>query len=302
MSKYLLKKSALQIPWTESPFFRQLLENTKNITPYKKQLAKSFNKNGYVIIDLNLNKKSINNINNDVNKYTSNIIPTSEDYKKDKSIQSNVYTYTNSPRLFEGWKKSESIKNLCLNEQILETLEFLYDRKPFPFSTINFIKGSNQPFHSDTIHFHSVPKLWMTGVWIALEDVTKESGALKIIPGSHKWDLWNYQDLGLSHPDDIENGELVNYREYETFLKSLIETNNVKEEIIELKEGQAIIWAANLLHGGSKILDKNKTRYSQAIHYFYEGCQEYYHPMFSEPLKGKYAKKWCDDTYNIKNC
>ena len=55
-----------------------------------------------------------------------------------------------------------------------------------------------------------------------------------------------------------------------------------------------------MLHGGTPILDKSSTRKSQAIHYFFEGCEQYYHPMFSEPLKGKYAKKWCDDKNNIK--
>ena len=41
---------------------------------------------------------------------------------------------------------------------------------------------------SDTIHFNSIPNYWMTGVWVALEDVDKNNGALKIIPKSHKWE------------------------------------------------------------------------------------------------------------------
>jgi hypothetical protein len=39
---------------------------------------------------------------------------------------------------------------------------------------------------------------------------------------------------------------------------------------------------------------------TQAIHYFFGDCEQYYHPMFSDVPNAKYAKKWCDDTNNIK--
>ena len=81
--------------------------------------------------------------------------------------------------------------------------------------TISFIKGSNQPLHSDIIHFHSVPALWMAGVWVALEDVDESNGTLRIVPGSHKWPLYEYHNLNLTHPDQLQNGEEINYRQYE---------------------------------------------------------------------------------------
>ena len=54
-----------------------------------------------------------------------------------------------------------------------------------------------------------------------------------------------------------------------------------------------------MLHGGIPIYNQNSTRKTQATHYFYDNCDEYFHPMFSNPFKGIYAKKWCDDTNNI---
>ena len=70
---------------------------------------------------------------------------------------------------------------LCMNKKVMEVLEVLYNREPYPFSTINFIKGSNQPLHSDVIHFHSNPPLWMCSVWIAFEDVDETNGSLSIV-------------------------------------------------------------------------------------------------------------------------
>jgi len=50
------------------------------------------------------------------------------------------------------------------------------------------------------------------------------------------------------------------------------------------RKGQALIWAANLLHGGSPQHDPKLTRWSQVTHYYFEDCV-YYTPAFSdEPL------------------
>jgi hypothetical protein len=52
------------------------------------------------------------------------------------------------------------------------------------------------------------------------------------------------------------------------------------------KKGQALIWAANLLHGGSAQKDLKRTRYSQVTHYYFKGCS-YYTPLGSVPFLGK---------------
>jgi ectoine hydroxylase-related dioxygenase (phytanoyl-CoA dioxygenase family) len=252
---------------------------------------KFWNSKGYDIIDLELTDAEINGINDDV----TNILAL-----ENKTIQDDHYQYTQWPRLFEAWKKSRNIANLCMNEKILRHLENWYMKKAFPFSTINFTGPSNQPLHSDCIHFHTIPERMMIGVWVALEDATIENGALSVVPGSHDWDIYNYESLGLPHPDDIENGEEINYREYEKFIEHLVLIKKGKRTPVPVKKGEAIIWEANLLHGGTFTPHKDKTRKAQAIHYFFEGCSEYYHPMFSRPSEGKYAKKWCNENNNIR--
>jgi ectoine hydroxylase-related dioxygenase (phytanoyl-CoA dioxygenase family) len=221
----------------------------------------------------------------------------------DTKYHADHFTYTDSKRIFEHWRKSKSIADLTIHPEILNMLQFLYNKEPFPFSTINFIKGSNQPLHSDIIHFHTVPALWMVGVWVALEDVGEFNGTLRIVPGSHKWNLYEYHNLNLPHPDEIENGEAENYKIYENFLIDLVKVKKATPINVNLKKGQALIWAANMLHGGCNtpgVTDFNKTRLTQANHYFFKGCKQHYHPMFSRPFEGKYAKKWCNDQKNIK--
>lgn len=53
----------------------------------------------------------------------------------------------------------------------------------------------------------------------------------------------------------------------------------------EAKKGQALIWSANLLHGGCPHIDKNHTRWSQVTHYYFEDCI-YYTPAFSNEYLG----------------
>lgn len=293
INKYFTDKNSLDIPWIESPFFYSILEHS-NLTEDQKKLCSNFYENGYVIVDLNLKDDDISPILHDMYDALNN----------DSTVfHADHFTYTDAKRIFEGWKQSDHIANLTLHPKLIDTLNTLYGREPFPFSTINFIKGSNQPLHSDVVHFHTIPNLWMCGVWVALEDVDETNGSLKIVPGSHKWQVYEYNNLKLPHPDTIENGEAVTYKEYETFIESLVQNNGIDPYVVKLKKGQALIWAANMLHGGSNIegvTDLNKTRLTQAIHYFFGGCEQYYHPMFSEKTKAKYATKWCNDTNNIK--
>ena len=51
------------------------------------------------------------------------------------------------------------------------------------------------------------------------------------------------------------------------------------------KKGQALIWAANLLHGGAAQTNLKRTRYSQVTHYYFDNCC-YYTPMSSVPFLG----------------
>ena len=65
----------------------------------------------------------------------------------------------------------------------------------------------------------------------------------------------------------------------------------MEERIIRMKKGTALIWSANLLHGGGIITDHNRTRLSQVTHYNFDSCEYYYHPFFSIPNQGKYIKR-----------
>lgn len=192
-------------------------------------------------------------------------------------------------RVQDAWKQVDASRQLAVHEDVVSALGQLVGRKALPFQTLNFPIGTSQYAHSDTIHFNTVPEGFMAGVWVALEDIDLDNGPLIYYPGSHKLPYYSMQDLGL------EPG-YRHYHEYEQCIQDVIANENLQPEYGEVKKGEAIIWHANLLHGGAPRKDLDRTRHSQVTHYYFEGCK-YYTPMESKPGKPCFRDPvWIPDT------
>ena len=279
MKNYKQDSDAMNWPWFESPFFNELIKH-QDLTEEQKELVYKLNRDGYIVLDLGLTDEQINNFKKEIDRLND----------RDTVVtQADGYHYSIGKRIFEGWKESEMLQSLSLNPIVMDTLRLFYKREPYPFQTITFNYGSNQPLHSDTIHFDSMPQRWLSAVWVALEDMTENNGSLLYVPGSHKLPIFDFYDLKLKCAgfDD----QFDSYAEYEEFIRKLVEVGNLKTEPLICKKGQALIWSANLIHGGDIIRDPNSTRYSQVTHYYYDDCDVYHSPMFSERWKGKFAHK-----------
>ncbi len=269
-------------PWIESPFFHQILKSKKNHN--FKKYAIDMHEKGYCVIDLNLSDKFIDSINKDIDQSLS-----AGDFKTNPKI----YHYNKYPRIVEAWKFSKNVAKLANNIKLKKILNFFYNSKPLPFSTINFIGGSEQPFHSDYIHFGSIPHKYLVGAWVALEDTHSKNGPLTVVPGSHKLSLIDYQDLKREKATNMNELE-KNYRVYEEFVKNIIKYKKLKTKELHIKKGHVIIWAANLLHGGIKMKNYKLTRKSQVIHFHFGDNKINYNPGFSDPKKGLYVERKLD--------
>jgi ectoine hydroxylase-related dioxygenase (phytanoyl-CoA dioxygenase family) len=212
-----------------------------------------YNKDGYLVVKSVIDNDTIDRILNEIY----------EEHPENK----------NSNRIADAWKEYDIIGYLAFNKTIMNLLYYLYNRKPIPFQTINFYLGTEQKIHSDQIHFCSNPKNFMCGVWIALEDVSKDSGPLIYYPKSHNLPFYTMQHL------KIKPG---NYSEYEKKIEQKINKFNLSPKYGNIKKGDIIIWHANLIHGGSKRNNMDLTRKSVVIHYFFENCK-YWTPLLSEP-------------------
>lgn len=221
--------------------------------------VQSFNDNGFIIVDLDFAPNILDQVITDMAPM----------YAVNKSND----TLRPGTRVQDGWKESAAVHHLATKTNALEYLEQLFSRKAKAFQTLNFPVGTQQRVHSDTIHFNSIPPRNMAGIWIALEDVTMDNGPLIYYPASHKLNEYNMQDIGL----DIGH---ENYKGYESFIEKKMNESGIAPSYGVMKKGQALIWHANLIHGGSKRKVESSTRHSQVTHYYFEGCK-YYTPMMS---------------------
>jgi hypothetical protein len=174
------------------------------------------------------------------------------------------------PRLQDGWLLHPEIRELCLLPAVLELLSSLYGRKPIPFQSLNFAIGSQQPVHSDAVHFHCYPHGFMCGVWIALEDVQPESGPLMYYPGSHRLPYLSAEDLLLS-PSGM-SGEKHPQKFFQHHWDSQIQHSGLSKQLFHPRCGDILIWHANLLHGGEAVLNPALSRWSQVNHYYFADC------------------------------
>lgn len=295
LKNYFTDPEAMNLPWCESPFFHKLLPikleeyrktQAKGEAGWRKtlwfeELAKNFNKYGFVKIDLDLEDKFVDDLITQLDeKLMEGAVKTQEGH----------FHYNNGPRIFEAWKWNENVLALARNDIAMEIIEFLYGKKAIPFQTINFKLGSSQPTHSDHCHFASMPHRWVCGFWTALEDIGPDQGPLVVYPGSHKEPIYEFQDLLMEKTD--YKGEKENYTEYENFVSHLIKAKQYDKYVFNAKKGEALIWSANLLHGGSAITSEGLTRWSQATHVsFLDPSIIHYTPFYSDYRKGEYVLK-----------
>ncbi len=186
-------------------------------------------------------------------------------------------------RVQDAWTQCEAVRRLAINPVVIDLLSTLYGRRAFPFQTLNFPFGSQQHAHTDSVHFSSMPERFMCGVWVPLEDIHPDAGPLIYYPGSHKLPIYVNEHIGHCAATAPNR---ANQADFAPLWRALIRTHGLERVEFMPRRGQALIWAANLLHGGSEHRDRNRTRWSQVTHYFFEDCA-YFTPLESDPPFGR---------------
>ena len=263
----------MNLPWVESPFFEAILP-TKRLSREQERLARQYHQEGYVVLE---------------NAFSTELAA--------RIVAETAPLFTDAPdgprsryRVQDGWRDSEAVQELASNPRVLNLLQLLYGRAPFPFQTLNFRRGSQQAGHSDQIHFSSIPARYMCGAWAALEDVDDANGPLFYFPRSHRLPEYDLYDIGLS----VENPA---YPEYEKFVAALMAAHGFEARRLHVRRGNVLIWSSNIVHGGTRIADPARTRQSQVTHYYFADCI-YYTPVCSNRTMGEYALR--EDIIDIR--
>lgn len=218
------------------------------------QHFKDYSKNGYLILE----------------RYLSEIIVESINKEIDQLLEAGKIKFVQRNKLMFVLHKSKLIKEVGQDKKLKQFLNALINDEAILFQSINFITGSEQHTHSDSVHMTTFPLGGLLGVWIALEDITEENGALHYYPGSHLLPYYLNPDY-----DNVGNSFLIgdkSYAAYEEMLRLKIEEQKLEKKVFYAKKGDVLIWHANLMHGGEPHINKMKTRKSMVFHYYAKHC------------------------------
>ena len=167
-----------------------------------------------------------------------------------------------------------SALKLAFADPIVRFLSIVFDNGLLAFQGLHFERGSTQAVHQDTAYVVLENPMHLCASWVALEDVQPCSGELMYYEGSHRLPDWLYSGAFKHY-----NHERDKHEEHMAHLKSLVdrsEERGLKLTTFLPKKGDALIWAADLAHGGSEIGDPALTRRSLVTHYTDASTKPYY--------------------------
>ncbi|MFM2387802.1 MAG: hypothetical protein RL660_2559 [Bacteroidota bacterium] len=220
--------------------------------------------NGYMVLPQYFNEAEVDTINSEV----------------DNLLQMQAAQHRLDERIIFAIHKSEKIHAISTKQALMNLLGFVLGKPVRLFQSLNFINGSKQLAHSDTIHMTTHPLGYMIAVWIALEDIHADSGPLFYYPGTHKLPYVLKEDY--QHGGNYFLHGEGDYQKYEQAIAGIIAQNKLAPQTFLAKKGDAFVWHANILHGGSPIVNPALTRKSMVLHFFAEDviC---YHEITERP-------------------
>jgi ectoine hydroxylase len=262
------QQHSIEIPWLDRSDALEKLKENPDFSQFSSETQdqiQHFIENGYLILRGWLNAEQVTEINTEVERLLN-------EGKTDFNFSGR--------KVMSAFQVSPIIDRYFRQPELLQLLSFILGKKILPFQTINFIEGSEQRAHSDSIHMTTEPQGYLIATWTALDDCHEGNGPLFYYPKSHCLPYIMSTDF------DSGNTPLLlgkhNNRRYEDRIQAFIEENNLEKAYFYAKKGDILLWHANLLHGGSPILQKGTTRRSMVSHYYTEGviC---YHELSQRP-------------------
>lgn len=191
----------------------------KNSDEATKESILNFNNEGFVVLNRYLSDEKVNAINEEIN-----------DLLETKKVK---FRYGN--KIMFAINKSKKLKEVGRDNQLMELLSALIGSEVELFQSINFLMGSEQKTHSDSIHMTTYPLGGLLGVWVALEDTDMNNGPLHYYPGSHKLPYYLNSDY-----DNEGNYYMIgdnDYTQYEKMLEEkIIEHTIEKKYLLQKKE------------------------------------------------------------------
>ena len=166
-------------------------------------------------------------------------------------------------KLLDYHAYSTRVRRAVANPQSVEFLTAIFEAKPKAFQGLTFWRGSEQSIHKDTAYVRvDGEPMHLAASWLALEDISPGVGELEYFVGSHRAPDFLFGGHSKWRSDSPEDDS--------RFLQSLqddAKKYGYRKGSFLAKEGDVLIWHADLAHGGGKITKPGRSRQSHVAHF-----------------------------------
>ena len=154
-------------------------------------------------------------------------------------------------RLLLAYQRHQVFKDLACRSEIIDGIKQILNAEQLILNPCHHnCVMTKQPEYSSETLWHRDTRYWnfnnkyLINAWVALGDEQKENGAMKILPGSHRWEV---QDDALDEaqfllPDHVNNKDRL-----------------ATQRLVALNAGDALLFSAHCFHAAGK----NTTQHSK---------------------------------------
>ena len=262
--------------WTDQGNAMDLVEGRLDlgiITLNQAELLEKWITDGFVIIPEAISEEVVSAALGDLERAYHGQIPEMrfEIHGVGRSVPWAQEALTNPAKALDLHWHSKAARNLIFASPVLDFLHLIFERRALATQTLGFWRGSQQNAHQDTAYVNYSLPMQFAASWIALEDVVEGAGELFYHVGSHR--IAEYRFLGkfkgAVEAARMRKGTNQIPFQMDEHLERIVKQANglqLRTERLLAKCGEALIWAADLAHGGSQISAAH-TRKSLVTHY-----------------------------------
>jgi phytanoyl-CoA hydroxylase len=176
-------------------------------------------------------------------------------------------------RIVDAFAVMVEARRLFASPRLMAFIMAIFGEDPLLFQSLSFDQGSEQGLHQDTAYVVVDRPLELAACWIALEDVKPGAGELIYMPGSHRFDDFDFN--GKKHWSPVEDGN-DRHLEWARWIYTESERCGLSVKHFLARRGDVLVWHADLAHGGSPIADSTLTRQSLVGHFCPAGRRPHY--------------------------
>jgi ectoine hydroxylase-related dioxygenase (phytanoyl-CoA dioxygenase family) len=256
--------------WTDLSNAHEILEGKRElglVADDEAELLRHWIDRGFVILEGAVPGELIDEVLRDLELTLSGELPRRKaewwtEHGKQLGVATAGVMDEDGAKLLDLHFTSDQTQQMIFHARIARFLALVFERPPLAFQSLTFTRGTRQPVHQDTAFVRVTSALEFAACWIALEDIVEGSGELEYYPGSH------------ALPEELFEGKLKWVPEGATVVPNYSERlhERARRAGLELerfvpKKGDALLWTADLIHGGRADVKPGLTRRSLVTHY-----------------------------------